>query len=102
MADDASHLVAVFLDHIYGDRANLDAVNAGPPRVRGMTPKQELAELKAGLNGGFALAEKMLCPWLQRVIRVWYYVTKAAWSFYTHHGKITPCLPAPCLGEFTG
>lgn len=53
-----------------------------PAHVMQRDPRKELQALKASM-GGLALAEKLLNPWLHFAIRVYYYGTKASWTWYT-------------------
>ena len=47
-------------------------------------PKQEMQQLRAN-NGSMKLAMKLLTPWLHATSRVYYYASKAGWTFYTSH-----------------
>ena len=74
----------VLVDHLRGEAEDIADLLADPSHIRGMTPKEELRQLK-NHAGGFQLAEQVLCPWLHDTIRVYYYGTMAQWSKYTDH-----------------
>lgn len=44
--------------------------------------KKELAALRS-MTGGFALAEKLLTPWLRQSMNIYAASTSSSWSWYT-------------------
>ena len=49
-------------------------------------PKKELSALQSP-NGGLELAQKIMGQWLLSMILIYYYATKATWTWYTEQRK---------------
>ena len=48
-----------------------------------LTPKQELASLKSK-EGAMKIGEKVMTNWLHDTIPIYFFGSKATWSWYTH------------------
>ena len=67
--------------HLFGAAASDRVDDEYTPVHR--NAKKDMAELRAAsAGGGFLLAEKLLTHWLHDHIRIWFYATKASWTFY--------------------
>ena len=58
-----------------------------PDILANRNPREELRELRANA-GGWKLAEKLITPWLHATINVYYWGTRATWTFYTRHCRL--------------
>ena len=85
-------VLKMVLEHTYGadggDGDDLAEEDDGMDlaRVLRLNPRKEFQALRAG-TGGLKLAQKLVRMWLHRTIRVYYYGTKACWSWYTEMCK---------------
>ena len=59
----------------------LSEVFEDPSAAISRTPQQELRLLKSKM-GGLPLAHRLMTPWLHFMIRAYYHVTNATWSWY--------------------